>query len=84
MRNLKRNATDELIYETETDLQTQRMNLQLLEGETWGKGSQGVWDGHVHTAVFNMDNQQGPLLSVLWQPGWDGSLGEKEYAYVNG
>ena len=24
------------------------------------------------------------LLSVLWQPGWDGSLGEKEYAYVYG
>ena len=22
--------------------------------------SQGVWDGHVHTAIFKMDNQQGP------------------------
>ena len=25
-----------------------------------GRDSQGVWDGHGHTAVFNMENQQGP------------------------
>ena len=24
------------------------------------RDSQGVWDGHGHTAVFNMENQQGP------------------------
>ena len=36
-----------------------------------GRDSQGVWDGHGHTAVFKMDNQQGPtaqhreLCSVL-------------------
>ena len=35
------------------------------------RDSQGVWNGHVHTAVFKMDNQQGPpvqhrdLCSVL-------------------
>ena len=23
---------------------------------------QGVWDGHVHTAVFKTDNQQGPAV----------------------
>ena len=22
----------------------------------------GVWDGHVHTAVFKTDNQQGPAV----------------------
>ena len=21
----------------------------------------GVWDGRVHTAIFKMDNQQGPI-----------------------
>ena len=31
--NLKRNDTDELIYET----QTQSMNLRLLVGEDWGE-----------------------------------------------
>ena len=28
------------------------------------KDSQGVWDGHVHTAIFKMDNQQGPMYST--------------------
>ena len=27
-----------------------------------GRNSQGVWDGHVHTAIFKMDNQQGPTV----------------------
>ena len=42
--------------------------------------NQGPWGGHVHTAIFKMDNQQGPtvgiLLSVTWQPGWEWYLGE--------
>ena len=25
-----------------------------------GRGGQGVWDGHIHIAVFKVDNQQGP------------------------
>ena len=48
-----------------------------------GRDIQGVWDSHVHTAIFKMDNQQGlnciaqgTLLNVMWQPGWKGSLGE--------
>ena len=28
----------------------------------WGRDSQGVWDGYGHTAVFNMENQQGPAV----------------------
>ena len=28
----------------------------------WGRESQGVWDGHGHTAGFNMENQQGPAV----------------------
>ena len=34
-------------------------------GEGWGVGerdSWGVWDGHVHTGIFKMDNQQGPAV----------------------
>ena len=47
--------------------------------------SQGVWDGHVHTAVFKMDNQQGPtghhmeFCSML-----HGSLGERGVWGENG
>ena len=35
MQNLKRNDTKELIYKTETDSQTYRMNLWLPVGEGW-------------------------------------------------
>ena len=30
-----------------------------------GRNSQGVWDGHVHTAKFKMDNQQGPIVQQI-------------------
>ena len=27
-----------------------------------GRDGEGVWEGHVHTAIFKMDNQQGPIV----------------------
>ena len=60
MWNLKKNDTNELTYKTETH-RLKIMNLWLPEGRMWGKG-QGVWDGHVHTAIFKVDNQQGPIV----------------------
>ena len=53
---LKRNDTYEFIHKTEKDSQTQRMNLWLPGGRMEGKDSQGIWVGHVHTAMFKMDN----------------------------
>ena len=58
MYKLKRNDTDELTYKTERDSQTLKTNLQLMEG----RGSWGVWDRQVHTAIFKMENQQGPTV----------------------
>ena len=45
----------------QTNLQN-RMRLTDLENElTVAKGKgQGLWEGHVHTAIFKMANQQGP------------------------
>ena len=50
------------------------MNL-WLPGDGWVEEI-GAGDGHVHTAIFKMDNQQGPttvehreICSVIWQPG---------------
>ena len=67
-------------------------NLMVPRGKDGGRDSQGVWDGHGHTALFIMENQQGPavqhspdtgtLLSVMWQPGWEGSLGENGHVFV--
>ena len=64
------------------------MNLLLLER----RDSKGVWEGQVHTATFKMDDQQGPklyivhgtLLNIMWQPGWEGSLGENGYIHKYG
>ena len=31
-------------------------------GKVVGRDSQGVWDSHVHTAIFKKDNKQGPTI----------------------
>ena len=50
-----------------TYLQTRNTGLEnelLVAGgeELEGMDSYGVWDRHVHTAIFQMDNQQGPTV----------------------
>ena len=70
MQNLKRNYVNELIYKskpfyfrTETDLDNQ---LMVARGQKMGgRDSQGVWDGHVHTAILKMDNHQGPTVQHI-------------------
>ena len=57
--NLKRNDTNELIYKTEKE--THRLR-KWTYGCLGRKDSWEVWEGHVHTAMFKMDNQQGPIL----------------------
>ena len=45
------------------------MNERLTLSFHFGMGkrdSYGVWNGHVHTAIFKMDNQQGP---TAWHRG---------------
>ena len=53
---LKRNDTNELNYKIERD--SQKKNLWLL-----GEGIvRVVWEDYVHIAIFQMDNQQGPII----------------------
>ena len=35
--------------------------LMVTREKGWRRGM-GVWDGHVHTAMFKIDNQQGPTV----------------------
>ena len=59
MGNLKRNDTNELTKQKQTHSLREPKLLTVAGGEGWGgsgEGSQGVWGGHVHTAVFKMDN----------------------------
>ena len=42
-----------------------RKRLSDLENKLTVAGAKGIirgWDGHVHTAVFNIDNQQRPAV----------------------
>lgn len=58
MWNLKRNDTNELIKQPDFEDQ-----LMVVKGKGGcQRDSQGVWDGHVHTAILKMDNQQGSTV----------------------
>ena len=35
--------------------------FMVTGGRIKGRGGCRVWDGYGHTAVFNMENQQGPV-----------------------
>ena len=61
MWNLKRNDTNEFTYKTEKDSQTQKMNSWLPVG----RHSYGLWEGHAHTTIFKMDNQQKPIVQHM-------------------
>ena len=50
-----------------------------------------VRNGHIHTVIFKMDNQEGStcvahetLLNAVWKPRWEGSLGENGHMYIYG
>ena len=55
-----------------------------------GRDSEGVWEGHVHTAVFKTDNQQGPKDSTgdsaqCYVAAWmGGDLGKNGYVHLYG
>ena len=74
MWNQKRNDTNELTKQRLTDLENELIVARRKDG---GRESQGAWDGHGHTAVFNMENQlldstgNSAQYSVitLWSPG---------------
>ena len=34
----------------------------VFRGKDRRRDSEGIWDGHEQTAVFEMDNQQGPIV----------------------
>ena len=62
----------------------QRMSLWLQGGRMGERQSQGVCDGHVHTAILKLEYQQGPTVyhNVMQQPGWEGSLGENGQMHI--
>ena len=63
MWNLKRSDTNDFAYKTEAVSQTWKKELMV---NLWGKGSWRdrlqVWDRHGHTAIFEINSQQGPTV----------------------
>ena len=58
LQNLKRNDTNELIYNKETDSQTQRMNLWLPGGKGGGKGQLGSLGLTCKPAIFKPEREK--------------------------
>ena len=62
-----------------------KMNLWFLGvRDSWG-----VWEGHVHTGVFKMDNQQDLLYSIwnsaqCYVPAWMGRGFGGEWIHIYG
>ena len=56
--------TNELIYKTETDSQTQKTTLWLPKGKGWGRDKLGVWDYQTQTIYTEWINSQVPLYST--------------------
>ena len=53
----------------------------------WGRDSQGLWEGHVHTALFKIDNQKMPNYSTwnsaqCYVPVWMGVGFGGEWVHV--
>ena len=61
MWNLKYD-TNELIYETETDSQTERTDLWGPRGGGWEREGVGIWGLQVQTSKYRMDKQQAPTV----------------------
>ena len=56
MWNVKGNDTNELFTKQKQTHSLQEKAYACQRESVGGRGSQGVWRGHVHTAVFKMDN----------------------------
>ena len=81
MWNLKRNDTTELTYETETDSDLE--NELTVARRKDGEGIVRAFGMDMYTLLYlkwkptrTYCIAQGALLSVMWQSGWEGSLGK--------
>ena len=57
----KRNYTTELTHKRKTKRLRERTQ-GYQRGRMGGRDNYQAWDGHVHTAIFKMDSQQGPTV----------------------
>ena len=55
-------------------LEVLRKIKKVCDGGVAGRDSSGVWGGHVYTAIFKMENQQGQIVwnSAQYAAAWMG------------
>ena len=57
---ISKNDTNEPIYKTETDSQTQKTNFGYQRGK--GGGQLGLSDQQIQTTIYKIDKQQDPTV----------------------
>ena len=75
-------------YVVKTDLENE---LMVPRREGWGRGIVREFGTDMYTLLHLRWKPtrthciaQGTLLNVMWQPGWEGNLGENGYMYMYG
>ena len=86
MQNLKNN-TNESVYKSETDSQTQKANYGYQRGKKGWSGKLLVWDLQIQTTIYKIDKTtrsyciaQGTIFNTLIT--YNGKEYEKDYIYV--
>ena len=89
MWNLKRNDTNQLTKQNQTHRLGEKTYGYRREG--WGERIVREFGMDRYTLIYlkwitNKDLLiiQRTLLNVMWQPGWEGSLGKNGYLYTYG
>ena len=57
-----KNDTNELIYKARSRLTDLEKELRVLGGKVGSRDRLGIWDCHIYTTIFKIDNQQGPIV----------------------
>ena len=62
MWNLIINDTKEFIHKAGTDSKTLKPHLWIPNWKHWGRDELGVWDWHIHTGIYKIDQSHVPTI----------------------
>ena len=88
-QNLKGNDTNELIYKIETDSQTYGCHWKRMGDRVVREFGTDMYTLLYLRWITNKDLLYGRQNSVIcdrvmWEPGWEGNLGENGYMFIYG
>ena len=74
------------LFTKEKQTHRHRKQTWLLKGKGWGRDKLGVWEWHIHTTIYKINNKE-----LLYSTGnytqyfeitYKGKESEKEYIYI--